>query len=123
MRVFDALIFNADRHPDNVLVDGEWTLWMIDHTRAFQRDRTVRNPELLTRIDRRLLEQLRQLSYESVALAAGAFLERAQINAILARRDAIIEHFEGLIRIEGEDAILYGGATSSERAAVGNRAA
>jgi hypothetical protein len=132
MRVFDALIFNDDRHAENVLVDGEWNLWMIDHTRAFQRDRTIRNPELLNRIDRRLLQQLRQLSRESVALAVGDYLEREQINAILARRDAILEHFEGLIRVEGEAAVLYGGATSlartsqrvaSERATVGDRAA
>lgn len=113
MRVFDALICNADRHAENVLVDSEWNLWMIDHTRAFQQDRTIRDPEMLFRIDRRLLEQLRELSPENVALAVGDYLERAQINAILARRDAILEHFEELIRIEGEAAILYGGLTSS----------
>jgi hypothetical protein len=126
MRVFDALIFNDDRHPENVLVDGEWKLWMIDHTRAFQHNRAIRNPETLNRIDRRLLEQLRQLSRESVALAVGDYLERQQVNAILARRDAILEHFEDLISVDGEAAILYGGATSPERSepvTVGDRAA
>lgn len=129
MRVFDALIFNDDRHAENVLVDGEWTLWMIDHTRAFQHNRAIRDPELLHRIDRRLLDRLRQLSPENVALAVGDYLERAQINAILTRRDAILEHFERLIRVEGEAAILYGGATplaltsGLERATVGDRAA
>lgn len=37
MRVFDALVANTDRNSGNSLYDADWNLWMIDHTRAFQR--------------------------------------------------------------------------------------
>jgi len=108
MNVFDALIFNDDRHTDNVLVDGEWKLWMIDHTRAFQRDPSIRQPEKLNRIDRRLMEELRQLDEQRLEGAVGEYLEREQINAIMARRDAILEHFSELIRTLGAANVLYG---------------
>ena len=33
--VFDALIHNIDRNQGNLLIDPDWNLWLIDHTRAF----------------------------------------------------------------------------------------
>ena len=36
MYVFDSLVANADRNQGNILIDRQWTLWFIDHTRAFQ---------------------------------------------------------------------------------------
>ena len=34
--VFDALINNTDRNTGNELIDRDWNVWWIDHTRAFQ---------------------------------------------------------------------------------------
>ncbi len=36
MWVFDALIANTDRNQGNLLIDEDWNLWLIDHTRAFR---------------------------------------------------------------------------------------
>jgi hypothetical protein len=36
VRVFDQLIYNTDRNLGNLLIDKNWRLWMIDHTRAFR---------------------------------------------------------------------------------------
>src|SRR5688500_6505623 len=36
MRVFDELIQNRDRNQGNIVWTKDWTLWMIDHTRAFR---------------------------------------------------------------------------------------
>jgi hypothetical protein len=33
MRAFDQLIYNTDRNLGNLLIDGDWRIWMIDHTR------------------------------------------------------------------------------------------
>ena len=36
LRVFDELIQNRDRNAGNFLWTKDWTMWMIDHTRAFR---------------------------------------------------------------------------------------
>ncbi len=111
MEVFDALVFNEDRHGDNILVDDNWTLWMIDHTRAFQTDSEIHNREELERIERGLLARLRDLDDDQLVPMLGPYIERAQINSILDRRDAILEHFEELIEERGEAAVVYDAST------------
>ena len=36
LRVFDQLIYNVDRNLQNMIIDPEWHLFMIDHTRSFR---------------------------------------------------------------------------------------
>ena len=45
MNVFDLLIHNTDRTQENALFTKDWTLVLIDHTRAFGTD--LKNPVLL----------------------------------------------------------------------------
>lgn len=122
MDIFDALIFNDDRHADNVLVDAEWNLWMIDHTRAFQSATSILGPDKLHRIDARLLAGLESLERDTISRLLDPYLEPDQISALMDRRDALIEHFNKLIDIEGEAAIVYDGRRSP-RATLGDRAA
>ena len=71
MRVWDELIQNRDRNQGNILWTNDWTLWLIDHTRAFRLGQTFLKPENLSRCDRGLLERLRALTPESLAQAVG----------------------------------------------------
>ena len=41
MEVFDNLINNFDRNQTNILIDPNWQLILIDHTRSFARDLLV----------------------------------------------------------------------------------
>jgi hypothetical protein len=49
IRVFDQLIYNMDRSEENLLIDRNWSAWMIDHTRAFRKWPSLRNPAAVTR--------------------------------------------------------------------------
>ncbi len=115
MNVFDALVFNDDRNPGNVLVDDDWNLWMIDHTRAFQSDPSIRNPEKLWRIDRDLWTALNELTAQRVVALLGPYLERSQINALMARRDAIVEHFRRRIEDSSAEEVFYDPGRVSSR--------
>ena len=112
MEVFDALIFNDDRNPTNVLLDAEGKLWMIDHTRAFQRSEALRDPGRVNKIERRLWSRVRTIADESFRDLLGDILEPPQIGALLTRRRALIEHFEKLIVERGEDEVLYSSGES-----------
>lgn len=107
MRIFDELIQNRDRNQGNILWTNDWTMWMIDHTRAFRLDRELRRPEQLETCERTLFARLRALTPESVATAAGRSLMKDEIAALIARRDRIVAHLEKQIAERGEAVVLF----------------
>jgi hypothetical protein len=106
-RVFDELIQNRDRNLGNLQYTSDWKMWMIDHTRAFRLGRELMKPELLLRIDRILFENLKKLTPAALAAAAGSSLNKPEMAALMARRDAIVKHFEARMAQYGEAAALY----------------
>jgi len=107
MRVWDELIQNRDRNQGNILWTNDWTMWLIDHTRAFRLSNNLLKPEQLSRCDRGLLERLRALTPESVSQAVGNSLTKQEQEALLARRDKIIKHYEDRIARLGEPVVLF----------------
>jgi hypothetical protein len=107
MRVWDELIQNRDRNQGNILWTSDWTLWLIDHTRAFRLGTNLLKPENLSRCDRGLLERLRAITAESLAEAVGNSLTKQEQEALLARRDRIIKHYEDRIARLGEPVVLF----------------
>jgi hypothetical protein len=107
MRVFDELIANTDRNVGNLLWTTDGKMWMIDHTRAFRLQTTLRAPQILQRCDRNLLKAMRELSAEQLKAVMGDSLNRYELEALLARRDLIVKLFEEKIADRGEAAILY----------------
>ena len=105
--VFDALIENTDRNGGNLLWTTDGKMWMIDHTRAFRLDKELKNPKVLERCERGLLEAMRRLTAENLKREVGASLTEREIEALLARRDKIVQLFDGMIAQRGESAILY----------------
>jgi len=107
MRVFDELIQNKDRNQGNILWLSDWTMWLIDHTRAFRLGKELLKPEQLTRCDRGLLERLRGVTPESLAQAVGSSLTKGEQEALLARRDRIVKHYDDRIAKFGEAGVLF----------------
>ena len=108
MRVFDELISNSDRNVGNQLWSSDGKLWMIDHTRTFRFNTTLKTPRLLERCDRTLLAGMRGLTEESVVSVVGKTLTKDEIKTMLTRRDLIVKLFEEKIAARGRDAtVLY----------------
>jgi hypothetical protein len=107
MRVFTQLVADTDRNTGNVLITHDWKLWMIDFTRAFRRARTLPVPEDVTRCDRQLLEKLRALTKGAVAEHTKPFIGGSEIDAVLARRDALVSLIDKLVATRGEAVVLY----------------
>jgi len=107
MYVFDELIQNRDRNLGNILWTNDFTMWLIDHTRAFRIGRDLEKPERLLRIERTLLDGLRGLTREALETRAGRWLTGREIDAVMARRDRLVAHFDERIARMGEVAVLY----------------
>jgi hypothetical protein len=107
MRIWDELIQNRDRNQGNILWTHDWTMWLIDHTRAFRLNTNVLKPEQLARCDRGLLERLRAVTPEALKQAVGNSLTKQEQEALLARRDKIIKHYDERIARLGEPVVLF----------------
>jgi hypothetical protein len=93
MQVFDVLIHNHERGPDNVLVTpDDWRLHLIDHARAFG-PRCTRPPSLEdvpVAADPVLTERLRALDRDILQRELGELLADEEIAALLKRRDQLL---------------------------------
>ena len=107
VRVLDQLIFNMDRNGGNLLITNDWQVWAIDHTRAFRLFKQLRNAKNLIRCDRWILAELRKLDYDTLATELIPYLNKPQIQTMLARRDRIVKLFDKKIAERGEEAILF----------------
>jgi hypothetical protein len=105
-RVFDNLIANIDRNAGNILVDGEWNMILIDHSRAFASDR-MPFEKVMTRLDRAFFERLKALDEPSVMKHVRPWLmSDGQAREILKRRDKIVKKLTGAARKRGEAAVF-----------------
>ena len=107
MRVFAALIGDTDRNAGNILIGPDWKLWMIDFTRAFRHTHSLIAPKDVTRCDRALLDRLKALTRDQVAAETKSYLEPADIEGVMARRDALVALIEQMIAERGEAQVLY----------------
>lgn len=116
-RIFDQLIYNYDRNTGNLLIDKQWRIWMIDHTRAFKVFGELQNAEQLgSRCDRGMLEKLRGLDEATLAETMKDVLNPDQIQGLLRRRDAIVAHFDDLLAKKPEILVLFDLPPRSEAA-------
>ena len=104
-RVFDNLIANIDRNEGNLLVyrTPDWHLVLVDHSRCFTG--TKRMPFEMKQIDRPLYERLKELDKPLLEARLGRLLIDG-VDSLLARRDAIVRHFEQLAAEKGEAQVI-----------------
>ncbi len=107
VRLFDNLIDNTDRNPGNTLIDADWKLWMIDHTRSFGKTKQLRSATLIRQCRRDVWEKLQGLDREVLKGEFGNVLLGAQVKALMKRRDLLVEHIQKLIDEKGEDRVLF----------------
>lgn len=107
MRVFDALIANTDRNQGNLLIDADWNIWFIDHTRAFRETSKLLGDDRLTRCERRLWAVLKQTDQDAIRELMTPYLTSREISKLVLRHKKLIRHFDELIEKKGEDAVLF----------------
>jgi hypothetical protein len=104
-RVFDNLIANIDRNAGNLLVyrTPQWHLVLVDHSRCFTTTKKMQFP-MMTKIDRPLFERLKALDKPMLEARLGRLVDG--LDALLARRDAIVRHFEQLAALKGDAGVF-----------------
>ena len=106
MRIWDELIQNRDRNQGNIVWTNDWTMWLIDHTRAFRLEDKLLKPEELRRIDRDLLDRLKGLTEDSLAKAVADSLHKSEQEAVLQAARPHRQAVRGAGR-QGRGAVVY----------------
>ena len=107
VQLFDNLIYNIDRHVNNIYITKDWNVILIDHSRAFRSFNELRAENDLRRFSKSLLEGLEKLDRPTVQKKMSKYLEGGQIDALFARRDAILARARRLVKEQGEAAVLF----------------
>ena len=107
IRVLDELVYDTDANLTNVLIGPAWQIWRIDFTRAFRPEKKLHAPNDLVQCERKLLDNLKALKADDVAAKTKGYLTKDQVQAVMVRRDKIVERFDQLIKEKGESAVLY----------------
>ncbi len=105
-RIFDALSANIDRNAGNILIDGDWNLILIDHSRAFIKNETPHLDEIV-QADRQIFAALKALDEQSLNQRVKPWLfDKNSVKDLLERRDKIVERLEKLIQDRGEASVF-----------------
>jgi hypothetical protein len=105
VRAFQQLIADQDySNIRNVLVDGNFRVYKVDSSMAFPADRRLLDEDRLTRFPESLLEALESLDRAEVDGRLVPWLTKAEIKALWARRDRILELAHERAAEEGGDA-------------------
>jgi len=107
MNIFDALIYNTDRHPDNLLITDTFDVRLIDHSRSFRPNAELRNRDDLMRFPREMLEKLEKLDKGAVQKHLGDYLSLAQIDGLMKRRQLLLDLVQELSKKFGERSVVY----------------
>jgi hypothetical protein len=104
-KMFDDFIGNTDPNLGNWLVDSDWNIVLIDHSRSFDPAKTLTHE--LTRIDKALWERMLALTEDQVAAsAAGRFLEKKEVHGMFERRAAMQKVVDKLVKTKGDAAYV-----------------
>lgn len=117
-RAFDNLLYNKDRHLNQFLITDDWRIILIDHSRSFDTtkkstkkliydEKFSEGPRLMSQLPRNFVQKLREMNQEAIREVVGEYLTDKEIEAVLVRRDLIIEWIDKRIKELGEDKVLY----------------
>jgi hypothetical protein len=107
VQLFDNLIYNIDRHSNNIYITNNWDVILIDHSRSFRPFNELRTESELRRFSKSLLAALEKLDRATLDKRMSKYLEGPQIEALLKRRDAILARARRLVEEQGEAAVLF----------------
>ena len=69
MKAFDNLILNTDRNAQNMLIDEDWHIVLIDHSRAFvsRKNLLPEKHQLPSTFDRGMLAKMQAMDFDNMS--------------------------------------------------------
>jgi hypothetical protein len=100
-KMFDSLIGNMDPNLGNWLVDDDWNLSIVDHSRSLHYDVTFVHEKQMNHIDSELWDKMKALTLEDLTAKLSKWLGKADIKSIIERRDKFGKLIDALVKKNG----------------------
>jgi hypothetical protein len=107
MMLFDKLIANPDRSPETVLIDPGWRVWLVAHAEAFRSTSEVADLIELTKCERSVWQEFKELDKTSLRESMGPYLEKKELNQLISRHRKLVRHIHDMISTYGEEYVLF----------------
>ena len=102
-KMFQNLVADIDPNLGNWLVDPGWNLVLIDFSRAFTTDPTLKYTNKdFTRVDADLWKRMQDLTEASLTQAIGQWVDGGARKALLNRRDKMQKAIDQLVKERGD---------------------
>jgi len=117
-RAFDCLIANDDRTQQNMRYTQDWRTILIDHSRSFRSSKKftkklvfggkgIKGVKLIRYLPKAFVEKIKALNIDNIKNAVGPYLKDREIEAILKRKELLLNEIEEMIKEKGENKVLY----------------
>jgi len=93
---------------DLLIQTDAWKVWRVDFAEAFMPSTEMAADRLIRRASRKFTAALRGWDEAQVRKKLARYLNASELEALVRRRQLILEEIDRLIRQKGEAAVLYG---------------
>jgi len=108
IKIFENLVYDECNDVDDILVQMRtWKVWRIDFSEAFAPSSELIPECEITNCSKKLYETLLQLDSNVLREKLRPYLNNDEIEALLKRKELIIEKIKQLIKEKGEESVLF----------------
>ena len=108
INVFVNLVYNERKDPDDILIHKEdWKVWRVDFSEAFSPSSELIPGCEITRCSKKLYQNLLKMDRDMVKAKLKPYLNDEEIEALLTRKNIIVEKIKQLIKEKGEKSVLF----------------
>jgi hypothetical protein len=108
VRLFHQLTYNTDfQNIRNVIADPAFRIYAVDNSRGFRIQTDLQAPDDLQCFSRTVLEKLKALDLPTLEEKLGPWVNKMQLEGLLARRDLVLKIVEKRVKQKGEGLVLF----------------
>lgn len=105
--IFENLVFCERNSEDIFIQKNDWKIWRVDFSEAFMPFAELVSEAAITRCSKELFRNLQRLEANETKKALAPHLNDEEMDALLKRKDLVIDKIEQLIQEKGENAVLF----------------
>jgi hypothetical protein len=107
LAVFENLVFCERDSEDIYIQENDWKIWRVDFSEAFEPYAELNSEAAITVCSKELFHNLQRLEASEIKNALEPHLNDEEIDALLQRKELVIDKIKRLTQEKGEEAVLF----------------
>ncbi|MFW6132186.1 MAG: hypothetical protein ACOC5F_06290 [Candidatus Aminicenantaceae bacterium] len=107
IELFEHLTYSKREDEDILINKDTWKIWRVDFSESFAPETRLFPEFNLKHCPKTLYNNLKTLNRKKIQAELNPYLNKQEIDALLKRKDLILEYIETLIEKQGKSALLF----------------